>query len=134
MIVVDEHGRDSAIRVHVFILPQTPLPSRLPFNIAQSSIWYTVLLSHFSRVRLCVTPQTADHQPPLSMGFSGQERWSGLPLPSPMHESESEVAQSCLTLRNPMDCSPPGSSIHGIFQARVLEWGAIAFSMVYSIQ
>jgi len=44
-------------------------------------------------------------------------------------KSESEVAQSCLTLRDPMDCSLPGSSIHGISQARVLEWGAIAFSM-----
>ena len=43
-------------------------------------------------------------------------------------ESESEVAQSCPTLRDPMDCSLPGSSVHGIFQARVLEWGAIAFS------
>src|SRR5574340_1006178 len=43
-------------------------------------------------------------------------------------KSEREVAQSCLTLRNPMDCSLPGSSIHGIFQARVLEWGAIFFS------
>ena len=43
-------------------------------------------------------------------------------------KSESEVAQSCLALSDPMDCSPPGSSIHGIFQARVLEWGAIAFS------
>ena len=42
--------------------------------------------------------------------------------------SESEVAQSCSTLRDPMDCSPPGSSVHGIFRARVLEWGAIAFS------
>ena len=41
---------------------------------------------------------------------------------------ESEVAQSCLTLSDPMDCSPPGSSVHGIFQAGVLEWGAIAFS------
>ena len=39
-------------------------------------------------------------------------------------KSESEIAQSCLTLSNPMDCSPPGSSFHGIFQARVLEWGA----------
>ena len=44
-------------------------------------------------------------------------------------KSEREVAQSCLTLHDPMDCSPPGSSAHGIFQARVLEWGAIAFSM-----
>ena len=43
-----------------------------------------------------------------------------------MHESESEVAQSCPTLSDPMDCSLPGSSINGIFQARVLEWGAIA--------
>ena len=43
-------------------------------------------------------------------------------------KSDSEVAQSCPTPSDPMDCSPPGSSIHGIFQARVLEWGAIAFS------
>ena len=43
-------------------------------------------------------------------------------------KSESEVAQSCPTLRDPMDCSLPGSSIHGTFQAKVLEWGAIAFS------
>ena len=46
-------------------------------------------------------------------------------------KSESEVAQSCLTLGDPMDCSLPGSSVHGIFQARVLEWGAIAFSEAY---
>ena len=44
-------------------------------------------------------------------------------------KSESEVAQSCPTLRDPMDCSLPGSSVQGIFQARVLEWGAIAFSL-----
>src|SRR5574337_507136 len=67
----------------------------------------------------------AAHQAPPSLGFSRQEYWSGLPCPSPMHESESEVSQSCLTLIDPMDCSLPGSSIHGIFQARVLEWGAI---------
>ena len=46
-----------------------------------------------------------------------------------MYESESEVAQSCATLSNPMDYKLPGSSLHGIFQASVLEWGAIAFSM-----
>ena len=45
-------------------------------------------------------------------------------------KSESEVAQSCLILRDPMDCSLPGSSVRGIFQARVLEWGAIAFSKI----
>ena len=47
-------------------------------------------------------------------------------------KSESEVAQSRLTLSNPMDCSLPGSSVHGIFQARVLEWLAIAFSDILS--
>ena len=47
-------------------------------------------------------------------------------------KSASEVTQSCLTLSDPMDCSLPGSSIHGIFQARVLEWGAIAFSNMLS--
>ena len=45
-------------------------------------------------------------------------------------KSESEVAQSCPTLSDPMDCSLPGSSAHGIFQARVLEWGAITFSKI----
>ena len=45
-------------------------------------------------------------------------------------KSQSEVAQSCPTLSDPMDCSLPGSSVHGIFQARVLEWGAIAFSKI----
>ena len=72
----------------------------------------------------------AAHQAPPSLGFSRQEHWSGLPFPSPMRESESEVAQSCPTPRDPVDCSLPGSSIHGIFQARVLEWVAIAFSFL----
>ena len=49
-------------------------------------------------------------------------------------KSESEVAQSCPTLSDPVDCSPPGSSIHGIFQARILEWGAIAFSISLGYQ
>ena len=47
-----------------------------------------ILLSRFSRVRLCATPETAAHQAPPSLGFSRQEHWSGLPFPSPMHESE----------------------------------------------
>ena len=47
-----------------------------------------LLLSRFSRVRLCATPETAAHQAPPSLGFSSQEHWSGLPFPSPMHESE----------------------------------------------
>ena len=47
-----------------------------------------LLLSHFSHVRLCATPQMAAYQAPLSLGFSRQEQWSGMPFPSPMHESE----------------------------------------------
>ena len=84
-----------------------------------------------SRARLLVTPGTGAYQAPPSMGFSRQEYWSGLPFPSPMHESEkwkwshSVVSNSC----DPMDCSLPGSSVHGIFQARVLEWGAISITI-----
>ena len=70
------------------------------------------------KVKLCPTLSTpTDCSPPGSSvhGFSRQEYWSGLPFPSPMHESEneSEFAQSCPTLSDPMDCSPPGSSVHG---------------------
>jgi len=78
-----------------------------------------------SCLTLC-NPIDAAHQAHLSPGFSRQEHWSGLPVPSPV--CEGEVVQSCPILHNLMDCSLPGSSVHGIFQARVLEWGAIAFS------
>ena len=75
-------------------------------------------------------PWTAAHQAPPSLGFSRQEHGVGCHflLQCMKVESESEVAQSCPTPSDPMDCSLSGSSIHGIFQARVLEWGAIAFS------
>ena len=56
--------------------------------------------------------------------------WDAILLQCMKVKSESEVTQSCLTLRDPMDCSLPGSSVHGIFQARGLEWGAIAFSVI----
>ena len=80
--------------------------------------------------QLLVTPWTAAYQAPPSLGFSRQEHWSGLPFPSPMHESEKgKWSHSVVpTLSDPVDCSLPGSSVHGIFQARVLEWVAIAFS------
>ena len=69
------------------------------------------------------------HQAPLSLRFSRQEHWSGLPflLQCMKVKSESEVAQSCPTLSIPMDCSLPGSSVYGIFKARVLEWVASVF-------
>ena len=72
-----------------------------------------LLLSRFSHVKLCATPSMEAHQAPPSQGFSKQEHWSGLPCPSPVHESEREVAQLCLTLCDPMHCSLPGSSVHG---------------------
>ena len=87
-----------------------------------------LLLSRFSRVQLFVTLWTVARQAPLSLVFSRQKYWSGLPFPSPVRESE--VAQSCPTLSDPVDCSPPGSSVHGIFHARVPECGAIAFYTV----
>ena len=79
-----------------------------------------LLLSRFSRVGLCATPETAAHQAPPSLGFSRQEHWNGLPLPSPMHESE-KWKWSHSVVSDLMDCSLPSSSV----QARVLEWGAI---------
>ena len=57
-------------------------------NINLTHSLLLLLLSHFSRVQLCVTPSTAAHQAPLSLGFSRQEHWTGLPFHSPMHESE----------------------------------------------
>ena len=99
-----------------------------PAQPPKACVLLLLLLSCFSCVQLCATPEMAAHQAPPSQGFSRQEHWRGLPFPSPMHESESEVAQSCPTLSDPMDCSLPGSSVHGSFQARVLEWVAIAFS------
>ena len=84
-------------------------------------------------LQLCPTPcDPIDGSPPGSPvpGISRQEHWSGLPFPSPMHENEKwkwsrSVASDSY---RPMDCSLPGSSVHGIFQARVLEWVAVAFS------
>ena len=105
------------------------LESRLLGEILMTSdmqVLMLMLLSRFSRIQLCATPETAAYRAPQSLGFSRQEYWSGLPFSSPMRESE--VAQSYPTLSDLMDCSPPGSSVHWIFQARVLEWGATAFS------
>ena len=108
--------------------------------ISFSSAWkWKVKVKSLSHVWLSATPWTAACQAPLSMGFSRQEYWSGMPSPSPPMQStpvqslvKVKVAQSCPALCDPMDCSLPGSSIHGIFQARVLEWGAIAFSDITS--
>ena len=84
-----------------------------------------------SRVWLLATLWTAAYQAPPSMGFSRQEYWSGMPSPSPVTPSAAAAAkslQSCPTLCDPLDSSPPGLSIPGILQARTLEWVAISFS------
>ena len=105
------------------------------------------MLSHFIHVRLFVTLWTIAYQAPLSMGFSRQEYWSGLPccppgnltdlgikpesLMSPALAAAAAAAkshQSCPTLCDPIDSSPPGSAVPGILQVRTLEWVAISFS------
>ena len=96
----------------------------------QLGIKPSMLLSHFS-VSDSVQPHR--HQPTkLPHPWDSPSKNTGegchFLLQCMKVKSESEVAQSCPTLSNPMDCSLPGSSVHGIFQARVLEWAAIAFS------
>ena len=88
------------------------------------------LLSHFSRAQLCASPQMAAHQAPHPWDSPGKNTGVGCHflLQWMKEKSESEVAQSCPTLCDPMDHSPPSSSVHGIFQVRILEWAAISFS------
>jgi len=94
-----------------------------------------VKVKSLSHVRLLATPWTTAYQAPRSMGFSRQEYWSGVPLPSPISLVAAAAAaaaakslQSCPSLCDPRDGSPPGSPIPGILQARTLEWVAISFS------
>ena len=63
-------------------------------------------------------------------GVAWGERWEGGSKGREYMYAAAKSLQSCPTLSDPMDCSPPGSSVHRIFQARVLEWGAIAFSVI----
>ena len=84
-------------------------------------------------LQLCPTLcDPIDGSPPGSpvLGILQARTLDELPFPSPVHESESEVAQSCPTLRNPMDCSLSGFAVHEIFQARVPERVAVAFSKI----
>ena len=89
-----------------------------------------LLLSCFSRVRLLRPHRRQPTRLPRPWDSRGKNTGVGCHflLQCMKVKSQSEVAQSCPTLRDPMDCSSPGSSIHGVLQARVLEWDAIAFS------
>ena len=91
-----------------------------------------LLLSRFSRVRLCATHRWQPTRLPHPWDSPGKNTGVGCHflLQCIKVKSESELAESCPTLHDPRDCSLPGSSVHGIFQARVLEWGAISFSTV----
>ena len=103
-------------------------PSFLVSFISKHTL--NLLLSHFSRVQLCVTQRWQPTRLPHPWDSPGKNTGVGCHflLQCMKVKSESEIAQSCPTPSNPMDCSLPGSSVHGIFQARVLEWVAIAFS------
>ena len=103
------------------------------FKIETRITWclLLLLLSRFSHVRLCETPETPEPTRLLCpWDFPGKNTGVGCHflLQGMKVKSENEVAQSCPTPSDPMDCSLPGPSVHGIFQARVLEWVAIAFS------
>ena len=94
---------------------------------------YACMLSRFSHIQLLVTLWTVTRKAPLSMGFSRQEYWSGLLCSSPQEAYIKELVSRSLlshvlTLCDLVDSNPPGSSIHGIFQARILEQVATSYS------
>ena len=108
-------------------------------------------MKSLSHVRLLATPWTAAHQASPPMGFSRQEYWSGVPLPSLERETKAtcldqsplcgveglfafKSLQSCLTLCDPTDSSPPGSPLPGILQARALEWVAISLLQCMNVK
>ena len=110
-----------------------------PLSLLHWQVWQVsslpllllLLLSRFSRVRLCAAPKTAAHQAPRPWESPGKNTGVGCHFLSQRMKvkSESEITQLCPTLRDPMDCSLQGSSVHGISQVRVLECGAVAFSI-----
>ena len=115
--------------------PGSPVPGILQAKtlewvaISFSNAWkWKVKVKSLSRVWLLATPWTAAYQAPLSMGFSRQEYWSGVPLPSLGAWVYAKSVRLCLTLCNPMDCSLSDTSLHGILQARILEWVAMPSS------
>ena len=124
----DSPGKNAAVGCHALLQgifltqglnPGLPHCRRILYHLSHQR---SPAAAAAKSLQLCPTVcDPIDGSPPgfPSLGFSRQEYWSGLPFPSPMRESE--VARSCPTLSDPVNCSPPVSSIHGIFQARVLE-------------
>ena len=126
----DSPGKNARVGCHALLqgtLPTQGLNPGLPhcrWILYNKSLLMKVKVKSLSPVRLFGTPWTAAHQAPPSMGFSRQEYWSGVPL----LPAAAKSLQSCLTLCDPIDCSPPGVPVSGILQARTLEWVAISFS------
>ena len=106
----------------------------LLFHLTQSCTTFSSV-QLLSRVRLCATHRRQPIRLLHLWDSPGKNTGAGCHflLQCTKVKSQSEATQSCPTLCDPTDCSPPGSSVHGIFQARVLEWGAIAFSDVASL-
>ena len=101
-------------------------------EFVSQNVWLQQAAAAAKSRQLCPTLCPIEGSPPGSRPWDSPGKNTGVgchfPLQCVKVKSQSEVAQSCLTFSNPMDCSLPGSSVHEIFQARVLEWGAIAFS------
>ena len=106
---------------------------KLPGAMSGCLLLLLLLLSHFIVANSVRPPRRQPTRLPGPWDSPGKN--TGVGCHFLLHcmkvKSESEVAQSCLTPSDPMDCSLPGSSVHGIFQARVLEWGSSAFSGIY---
>ena len=106
-------------------------------NLSCVSYTLKVKVKLLSCVQLFATPWTVAYQAPPSMGFSRWEFWTGLPFPSPRDlpnpgiKPAAKLLQACPTLCDPIDSSPPGSSVPEILQARTLEWVAISFSKAW---
>ena len=103
-----------------------------PYMTTGKTIALTAAAAAAKSLQSCSTLQPHKRQPTrLPLPWDSPGKNTGVCchflLQSMKVKSESEVSQSCLTVRDPTDCSLPGSSVHGIFQARVLEWGAIVF-------
>ena len=118
-----EKGMATHSSILAWRIPWTEEPGRLQSAAAAKSLQ--------SCLTLC-NPRDGIHQAPPSLGFSRQEHWSGLPFLLQCMKVKVSVAESSPTLCEPIDCSLPGSSVHGILQARMLEWVAIPFSRGFS--
>ena len=88
MLVTKGKDRTLGLIIYSNVGNMVYVPKETTYHFLGGRSKRTLLLSRFSRVRLCATPETAAHQAPPSLGFSRQEHWNGLPFPSPMHESE----------------------------------------------